>query len=54
MLKLIESYYLDFVNNFITLSAFSEHHDITEQQASDIINLGRQFNERLAFEQFID
>ena len=33
--------YLDWVNNFLSVACFAEHHCITVQQAQEIINVGR-------------
>ncbi len=42
--------YLDFVNNFLTRKGFALYHDISEDQAERIIDLGREFHEeRVAF-----
>ncbi len=30
--------YLDYVNNFLTVSKFAEHYNISEDQANSIIN----------------
>ena len=34
--------YLDYVNNFISISAFADHYGITQHEAVDIIELGYQ------------
>ena len=34
-------YYLDYLNNFLTIGAFADYYHITDIQAIDIINLGR-------------
>ena len=36
MLK-TSAYYLDFVNNFLTVAKFAEHYDLTVEQAQSII-----------------
>ncbi len=33
--------YLDYVNNFLTVAAFAEHHSISEVDALTIIKTGR-------------
>lgn len=33
--------YLDWVNNFLTISAFAEHYGISYQSANDLIELGQ-------------
>lgn len=35
------SAYLDYVNNFITVSAFAAHYELTEEQASELIIEGK-------------
>ena len=34
--------YLDYVNNYITVSKFAEHNGISEQLANMVINEGRE------------
>jgi len=41
--KLIEVY-LDYVNNFLTVSAFAQWHGLTERQANVVIKRGRELN----------
>tara|TARA_R110002074_G_scaffold156262_1_gene312435 strand:+ start:41 stop:250 length:210 start_codon:yes stop_codon:yes gene_type:complete len=41
--RLIELY-LDYVNNFITVSAFAQWHELTEKQANKVIKRGREIN----------
>jgi len=36
--------YLDYVNNFLTIQAFAEHHGITPNEADIIINAARKLN----------
>ena len=33
--------YLDWVNNFLTVERFAEHHNMTVEHANDIIRVGR-------------
>jgi len=40
--------YLDYVNNFLTVSKFAEYYNITEVDAHYIIDLGRTLNNELA------
>lgn len=42
----IENLYLDWVNNFLTVARFAEHHDMTESKALRVINTGRALNHR--------
>lgn len=36
--------YLDYVNNFLTVSSFAEYYDMTEEAALSIIETGRAWN----------
>jgi hypothetical protein len=38
----ISFFYLDWVNNFLTLAVFAEHYGETEKVATDLINRGRE------------
>lgn len=40
----IEALYLDYVNNFISVSAFAQHYCISDKAAETIISLGRLIN----------
>jgi hypothetical protein len=42
----IESLYIDWFNNFLTVDRFAEHHGLTVEQASRVINTGRALNHR--------
>ena len=33
--------YLEYVNNFLTVSSFAEHYGLTEEEANEIINQER-------------
>jgi|TARA_R110000824_G_scaffold390827_1_gene588266 hypothetical protein len=41
--RLIELY-LDYVNNFLTVPAFAQWHELTEIQAHKVIKRGRELN----------
>jgi|TARA_Y100000590_G_scaffold84148_1_gene93966 hypothetical protein len=40
----LEKMYLDYVNNFLTVTRFAEYYGITVKDANEIINLGRIIN----------
>ena len=40
----IESMYLDYFNNFLTVDTFAEHYGLSMEQANEIINKGRAIN----------
>jgi len=42
--SLIQSY-LDFVNNYLTIEKFAEHHQITPKQANLILATGKELHE---------
>jgi hypothetical protein len=45
--ELLISEYLDFWNNYLSPSVFGEHRGLTEDQAHQLINLGRDlFNSK--------
>ena len=46
----LQDIYLDWVNNFISTRAFADHYELTQDEASDLIELTRQIHERLVKE----
>lgn len=42
----LEAVYLDWVNNFLSIGRFAEHYGLTEEQAHNIINIGKWGNLR--------
>jgi|14BtaG_2_1085337.scaffolds.fasta_scaffold21321_1 hypothetical protein len=40
----VEEMYLDYFNNFITISYFAEYYGISTEKAERIINIGRRIN----------
>ena len=43
--KQLEIMYLDYFNNFLTISRFADYYGITENEAKIIIDAGRKINE---------
>ncbi len=41
---MIQSMYLDYVNNFLSVQRFAEYYDITVEDANEVINRGRMIN----------
>ena len=37
--------YLDYFNNYLTVSTFAEHHGLTEIQARTLLDIGRDVHE---------
>jgi len=44
----LRMFYLDYVNNYLTIAYFAHCHDITEQQAIDLLELGRTLQDKYA------
>jgi hypothetical protein len=44
----LESIYLDWVNNFLTLERFAEVYGISKEDANTLIEIGRKLNEELS------
>ena len=42
----LRAYYLDWVNNWLTLASFAEYHDMTPSDAEKAIALGRKLHEQ--------
>ena len=40
----LRSMYLDWFNNFMTLTAFAEHYNITYEEARRVIGIGRKLH----------
>ena len=45
-----EHMYLDYVNNFLTVSAFAQYYGLTEDDALDVIDSGRANHARSLFQ----
>ena len=48
MRELLESYYLDYFNNYLTVKSFAVDNQLTLGQASKVIELGRSINQDYA------
>lgn len=46
MKQQIETLYLDYFNNFLTIPCFAEYYNLTMNQAERVINIGRKLNHR--------
>ena len=44
--KILEMAYLDYVNNYLTVSKFAEDMNMDEHTANIIINAGREINQK--------
>jgi hypothetical protein len=50
--NILQTVYLDYLNNFITVAGFAEHYGLTTEQAEQVLDLGRTIhNERTNNEQ---
>lgn len=45
MRETLVQWYLEFVNDFITVARFAEHHGISPRQAANLIRLGKAIHE---------
>ena len=44
----LADFYLEYLNDWLTVSAFAEWHELTEAQASELLTMGRLFHEERA------
>ena len=42
----VESMYLDYFNNFLTMEAFANYYGISKEEAEFVIQIGRKINNR--------
>jgi len=47
MAKQLQEFYLDWVNNYLSVDKIAEHHEITVEDAELFINLGRSYHEEV-------
>jgi len=46
----IQAEYLEYVNDYLTITTFAEHKGLTGDEANDLIRLGRVVHERIVAE----
>ena len=46
----IQDAYLEYVNDYLTITTFAEHKGLTYDEAEDLIRLGRKLHERIVTE----
>jgi hypothetical protein len=46
----IQEAFLEYTNDYLTISTFAEHKGLTWDEANDLIRLGRQLHERIVEE----
>lgn len=46
--KYLADLYLDWLNNYLTLSLFADHNGISKEEATILIDMGRNFHEQIA------
>lgn len=45
VLDVLQAFYLDYFNNYLTVGAIAEAHGLTDAQALTLINTGREVHE---------
>ena len=45
----LEAFYLDYVNNFLTVECMSSYYGIDENTCNELINIGRNINNEIEF-----
>ena len=45
MAKQLQEFYLDWVNNYLTVEKMAEHNELTVEDTTVLINLGRSYHE---------
>ena len=48
--KFLQDIFLDWINNYLTVEVFAEHNELTINEATILIELGRSVHERLVAE----
>tara|TARA_R110000822_G_scaffold78322_1_gene187618 strand:+ start:1211 stop:1375 length:165 start_codon:yes stop_codon:yes gene_type:complete len=41
----LEAFYLDWINNYLTVEKMAEHHQLTVEDTAILINLGRSYHQ---------
>ena len=47
MSKQLAAFYLDWINNYLTVEIMAEHHDLTVEHTATLINLGRSYHQAI-------
>jgi hypothetical protein len=50
LIHVIQDTYLEYVNDYLTITTFAEHKGLTYEEAEDLIRLGRKLHERIVAE----
>lgn len=45
----LANFYLQYLNDFLTVEKFAAYHSMSEQDAAQLLNLGRKFHEEIAW-----
>jgi len=45
MAKQLQAFYLDWINNYLTVEKMAEHNELTVEDTATLINLGRSYHE---------
>ena len=46
MAKQLQDFYLDWINNYLTVEKMAEHNELTVEDTVTLINLGRSYHEK--------
>ena len=46
MAKQLQDFYLDWINNYLTVEKMAEHNELTVEDTATLINLGRSYHEK--------
>ena len=49
MKEQLANFYLQYLNDFLTIEKFAAHHGMSEQDAAELLNLGRKFHEEIVW-----
>lgn len=44
----LANFYLQYLNDFLTVEKFAAYHSMSEQDAAELLTLGRKFHEEIA------
>ena len=45
-MRVLADFYLDYVNNFLTVDRFAEYHGLSVSDANKVISIGKKYHEK--------